>query len=359
MFTRIDKLVYKAVAPAVLLCWFIFVSFDALVGLAGEFDEIGIGEYDVLRVLEYIALSLPRRLYAMFSTAAVVGSMLGLGALAARSELIALQAAGASKLRIGLSTVWAVGSLLLVALVLGEWVGPKGDRMAADLAAQSKAQGIAFSGSGLWLRDGKAVWNAKRIVITGPGQIDLWDIWRYEFGQDARLQQVVRSERASFRDNVFELKNGSRDVLADAEVKSEKFVTLELPTFLDTGLIESHTVRPNQQATYDLYETVRYAKVNKLDALKFESAFWYRIFYPLIALSLAFVATPFAFANVRSGGLGQRLLLGISLGVGFFFTHRTLINFAETERSGLVLVNIGPPLVLVALTIWALRRPAK
>jgi len=359
MFTRIDKLVYKAVVPAVLLCWFVFVSFDALIGLLNEFDEIGIGEYDVLRVLEYIALSLPRRMYQMFSTAAVVGSMLGLGSLAARSELIALQAAGACKVRIGVSAVWAVASLLLLALILGEWVGPKGDRMAADLAAQSKAQGIAFSGSGLWLRDGKAVWNAKRIVVTGPGQIDLWDIWRYEFGQDARLQEVVRAERASFRGNLFELANGSRDRLADAAVESEKFATMSLPTFLDTGLIESHTVRPNQQATRDLYETVRYAKVNQLDALAFESAFWYRVFYPLIALSLAFVATPFAFANVRSGGLGQRLLLGIALGVGFFFTHRTLINFAETERSGLVLVNIGPPIVLIALTIWALRRPAK
>lgn len=359
MFTQIDKLVFKAVVPAVLLCWFIFVSFDALVGLLNEFDEIGIGNYDVLRVLEYIALSLPRRLYQMFSTAAVVGSMLGLGALAARSELIALQAAGASKLRIGLSSVWAVSSLLLLALILGEWVGPRGDRMAADLAAQSKAQGISFSGSGLWLRDGKAVWNAKRIVISGPGQVDLWDVWRYEFGQDARLQEVVRAERASFRGNRFELTKVSRDRLADAAVGSEQFSSIEIPTLLDTGLIESHTVRPNQQATHELYETMRYAKVNRLDGQAFESAFWYRVFYPLIALALAFVATPFAFANVRSGGLGQRLLLGIALGVSFFFAHRTLINFAETERAGLVLVNIGPPIVLILFTIWALRRPAK
>jgi lipopolysaccharide export system permease protein len=359
VLTRIDKLVFKAVVPAVLLTWLVFTSFDALLGLLNELDEIGIGSYDVVHVLEYIALSLPRRLYQMFSTAAIVGSMLGLGSLAARSELIALQAAGASKLRIGRAAVWAVLSLLIVALFLGEWVGPRADRMASDLEVSAKAQGIAFSGSGLWLRDGKAVWNARMSVITGPGLIDLVDIWRYEFGQDARLLEVVRADRASFRGSRFELTNVTRDRFADASVTSEKLDRIEVVTFLDTGLIESHTVRPNAQATRELWETMRYAKVNQLDALAFESAFWYRVFYPLIALALAFVATPFAFANVRSGGLGQRLLLGIALGVGFFFMHRTLINFAETERSGLILVNIGPPLLLIAWTVWALRRPAR
>jgi len=358
MFTRLDKLIFKAVVPAVLLCWMVFVSFDALLGLLNEFDEIGIGDYDIVRVLQYIALSLPRRMYQMFSTAAVVGSMLGLGALAARSELIALQAAGASRLRIGRSTVLSVFVLLVFAVFLGEWVGPRADRLASDLEARAKAQGIAFSGSGLWLRDGKAVWNARLSVISGPGKLDLLDIWRYEFGENARLQEIYRAERASFRGSRFELTVATRDRLSDAEVTSEKFDKIDAPTFLDPGLIESHTVRPNQQATFDLLETIRYARMNQLDSLAFESAFWHRVFYPLIALALAFLATPFAFGNLRSGGLGQRLLVGIALGVGFYFAHRTLINFAETERSGLILVNAGPPILLIIVTIWALRRRA-
>ena len=118
-------------------------------------------------------------------------------------------------------------------------------------------------------------------------------------------------------------------------------------------------MRPRQQGTADLYETIRYARVNRLDALAFESAFWYRVFYPLVALALAFAATPFAFGNLRSGGLGQRLLLGMALGIGFYFGQRTLINLAETNRDGLILVNLLPPLMLVALTVWALRRPAR
>lgn len=356
---RLDLLVLKAVVPAVALSWVVFVGFDTLLALLNELDEIGIGSYDLTRVLEYIALTIPRRMYQMFSTAAVVGCMLGLGALAARSELIALQAAGASRLRLGASAVYAVACLLVVALLLGEWVGPRADRMAADLAAQSKSQGIAFSGSGLWLRDGRAVWNAKRIVVTGPGQVDLWEIWRYQFGPDARMQEVVKAERASYRGGSFELTGVVRDQLSDAGVTSTEEATASVDTLLDPGLIESHTVRPRQQGTRDLLETIRYARVNQLDALAFESAFWYRLFYPLVALALAFAATPFAFGNLRSGGLGQRLLLGMALGIGFYFGQRTLINLAETNRDGLIFVNSVPPLLLVIITIWALRRPAR
>ncbi len=356
---RLDLLVLKAVVPAVLLSWLVFVGFDTLLALLNELDEVGIGDYDLTRVLEYVALTVPRRMYQMFSTAAVVGSMLGLGALAARSELVALQAAGASRLRIGMSAVFAVTGLLLLALVLGEWVGPRGDRMAADLSAQSKSQGIAFGGSGLWLRDGSAVWNAKRIVITGPGKVDLWQVWRYQFGSDARMQEVIKAERASYAGGRFELQKVMRDRLSDAEVVSSKENSTTVATLLDPGLIESHTVRPRQQSTRDLMETIRYARVNQLDALAFESAFWYRVFYPLVALALAFAATPFAFGNLRSGGLGQRLLLGMALGIGFYFGQRTLINLAETNRDGLIFVNAVPPLLLVMVTIWALRRPAQ
>jgi lipopolysaccharide export system permease protein len=356
---RLDLLVLKAVVPAVMLSWLVFVGFDTLLALLNELDEVGIGSYDLTRVLEYIALTVPRRMYQMFSTAAVVGSMLGLGALAARSELVALQAAGASRLRIGLSTVFAMTSLLLLALALGEWIGPRADRMAADLSAQSKSQGIAFGGSGLWLRDGSSVWNAKRIVVTGPGQVELWEVWRYQFGSDARMQEVIKAERASYRGGSFELTALVRDQLSDEGVTSTREDRASIATLLDPGLIESHTVRPRQQATRDLLETIRYARVNQLDALAFESAFWFRVFYPLVALALAFAATPFAFGNLRSGGLGQRLLLGMALGIGFFFGQRTLINLAETNRDGLILVNAGPPLLLIMVTIWALRRPAR
>jgi lipopolysaccharide export system permease protein len=357
--SRLDWLIFKSVVPAVILTCVIFAGFDTLLALLNELDEIGIGDYDMSRVLEYVALTVPRRLYQMFSTAAVVGTMLGLGSLAARSELIALQAAGASRTRIALSGVYAVAFLMVFALLLGEWIGPRADRMAADLSAQSKSEGIAFAGSGLWLRDGKAVWNAKRIVITGPGKIELWEVWRYQFGTNARLEEVIKAERASYSAGSIDMLNLTRDRLSDEQVSSDKQESLKVDTLLDPGLIEANSVRPRLQGTVDLLDTMRYAQVNQLDGMAFESAFWFRVFYPLVSLALAFAAAPFAFGSLRSGGQGQRLLLGMAFGIAFYFAQRTLINLAETNRDGLILVNVLPPVLLIVVTIWALRRPAR
>jgi lipopolysaccharide export system permease protein len=355
---RLDRLIFLAVAPAILLVWAVLVGIDTLSGLLNELDEVGIGDYDIGRVVQYIVLTVPRRAYNLFSTAAIVGVLMGLGALAASSELTALQAAGASRARIARSAVQAAAILLAGALLLGEYLGPRTDRMAADLVAQAKAKGIAFSGSGLWLRDGRAVWNARRIVITGPGQVELWEVSRYAFDDEARLVDVIKGERASYRGDRFEITGLSRDLLGDAGIESATLERIELPTLLDPGLIEAHTVRPRQQATADLWQTIRYARVNQLDALAFESAFWYRVFYPLICLALAFAAVPFAFGQQRSGGAARRLMLGMVIGISFFFAHRTLINLAEAQRQGLVLVNLLPPLLLVLASAWWLRRPA-
>ena len=51
-------------------------------------------------------------------------------------------------------------------------------------------------------------------------------------------------------------------------------------------------------------------------------------------------------------------MLGMVIGISFFFAHRTLINLAEAQRQGLVLVNLLPPLLLVVASAWWLRRPA-
>ena len=52
--------------------------------------------FSLYDAIAYIMLTLPRRLYQMFSNAALIGGLLGLGGLAATGELTALRAAGMS-----------------------------------------------------------------------------------------------------------------------------------------------------------------------------------------------------------------------------------------------------------------------
>ena len=69
-------------------------SLDVFFAVINEMGEIGKGGYTWLQAGTYIGLTIPRRLYELFPTAVLIGSLLGLGALASNSELVAMRAAG-------------------------------------------------------------------------------------------------------------------------------------------------------------------------------------------------------------------------------------------------------------------------
>ncbi|HOV57973.1 MAG TPA: LptF/LptG family permease, partial [Rhodanobacteraceae bacterium] len=111
MLKKVDKLVALAVVGAVAMVWLLLVGFDAFTAFLGESGDIGQGGYTVAKAITYVLLTVPRRAYEWFVFAALIGSLLGLGTLAASGELTALRAAGLSKLRICLSVALALGLL--------------------------------------------------------------------------------------------------------------------------------------------------------------------------------------------------------------------------------------------------------
>src|SRR5690606_25178456 len=79
-FPKIHDLhVARVVVVTVLLVWAVLVGLDAVLAAVDEIDNMGQGNYGFVSVLTYIAYTLPRRAYTMFPTAAVIGTLMGLG----------------------------------------------------------------------------------------------------------------------------------------------------------------------------------------------------------------------------------------------------------------------------------------
>jgi lipopolysaccharide export system permease protein len=106
----------------------------------------------------------------------------------------------------------------------------------------------------------------------------------------------------------------------------------------------------------ELIGNIRFAERNALDPLPFQSALWYRLSYPVAILAILLAALPFAFSNLRSGGAGKRLFIGMLIGVAFFFLQRTSANLFETYRWALWAGYLAPPLVMALFGLWLLRR---
>jgi lipopolysaccharide export system permease protein len=355
---RSDRLIAGSVLAALLLAWLLLVVLDAFTALAAGVGNIGKGNYTLATALLHVAWTLPRRAYELFPTAAVVGGLAGLGALAPTAELTALRAGGLSKLRIALGAVGAVAVLLLLVLVLGETLAPWGERQAQTVQAGALSRDVIASGrSGVWARDGETLVNARRGTANGD-TVTLFEVRVYDFEPNGRLARVSTAARAEHQAGGWILHEVVRQTFGNDSVGTEKLADVAWPSQLDPRVLSLSIVDPQYLALADLDTGISYLDRNALDAGAWRAAYWRRIFYPLNALLLVLVVMPFAFGALRSGGLGKRLFLGIVLALGWYFLQRAVTNVAAVYNLDFRLTQLLPALALALGAGWYFRRHA-
>lgn len=350
----VDRLVAGYVLAALVAVLFVLVGFDAITALVEELGDVG-GDYGFAQVLFYTVHTLPRRAYNLFPTAAVIGSLLGLGALAASSELTALRAIGLSRLRICAAAVAVIVALTLVMVVVAETIGPAGEQRAQSLAMAAKSSDVTSSPwSGLWAREGDIFLNAKQGNVVGRGadaSIELTSVTLYEFDGEGRLSSIAMVERAEHRGGGWALHDIRRSTLGQREVVTEHVAEEHWASSLNPDVLKLGVAKPRYLRLAELRASLDYLERNQLDQGEFVTAYWSRIFYPFSAIVLCLAALPFAFGTLRSGGFGKRLFIGIVLGVGMFTAQTLAANLAQVYHIDLWLGYLLPPL-LVAVASW-------
>ncbi len=355
-----DRLVVRAVFGSLLLVWSILLSFDAILGFAGELDDLGKGGYNVGHVVLYIVCTLPRRAYELFPTAALIGSLLGLGGLAATSELTALRAAGISRWRICIGAVAGLAMVTAVMMLNAETLAPKGEQTADAITISAKSDSMAVSQkSGVWARDGHVFVNARtgsKRLRGGEREIDLADLRLFEFDADGKLLSITQALKAQYRQERWLLRGVTRTDFAVSAVTVKKLPTMEWKAGLRPETVLAGIERPRYQSTAGLRRNIDYMHRNAVDASDYENAYWARWFYPLNVLALCMAALPLAFGQLRSGGFGKRLFIGILCGMTFFVLQRLAQNLAVIYHEPLWIAHLIPPLLVLGASQVYFRR---
>ena len=355
---RTDRLVAASVLRALLATWLLLVALDAFTALADELADVGRGSYTVATAFAHVAWTLPRRMYEVFPTAAVIGALAGLGALAPTAELTAMRAGGLSKARIAGAAAGAAGALVALVAIGGETVAPWAERHAQSLAASALSEDLISLGrTGVWARDGSTLLNAARGEARGD-TVTLHEVKVYEFDPQGRLQRISAAARGEHGEGGWILHDVVRQTLGDDGITTERFADYAWPSVLDPRVLTLSVVKPRHLGLADLSAGIDYLDRNELDAAEWRSAFWRRAFYPLNVLLLVLVALPFAFGTLRSGGLGKRLFLGILLAVGWNIAQRAMGNVGAVYGIDPRLLQLLPAAALAGAAAWYFRRHA-
>ena len=145
------------------------------------------------------------------------------------------------------------------------------------------------------------------------------------------------------------LKDVERTHFDVRSVRVEKIASERWKTELDDSTLAAQLTRPRYLTSSELRSNIDYLRRNQLDALKFESAYWSRWFYPYNVVVLCLATLPFAFGSLRSGGFGKRLFLGILIGISALLIQRMFVGLADVYRFDVRWALLFPPLL-----IWAL-----
>lgn len=350
----LDRYVVRTILSAVLLVMAVFLMLGGLWVLIDQLDDIGIGRYTAWSALWYTLLNLPQQAYELLPITVLIGTLLGLGALARGSELTVVRATGVSVVRLAGMTLIAAGLLIGVELVLGEFLGPPLQQVAREQKAFSKLNNVSFgTGSGAWVRDGDLILN----VAGQSGQRQFGGMQIFELSPQHQLLALGRARRATAGSNrKWLLTDYAESRFSGDTVSSTPPAERIIESNVTAGFLGLAVQDPDQLTIGALWRLIHYYQSNALDAREYVFAFWSRIARTVAVAFCALLAIPFALGPLRSTGSGTRMLLGLVLGIGFFLMQRLIESSTVVFALNPVLLAWLPTAVLATVSLGLIAR---
>jgi len=294
----IARYIGKTVLLNTLLVLLVLVALTGIFAFIGELDDVGKGSYGVSSAMIYVLLRMPGSAYELFPPAVLLGSLLGLGALATHSELTVMRAAGISILQIARSVALIGLVLMLLVVLIGEFVMPNAERQAHEIRTAALSDRVSLSTrTGYWAKSGPLFVNIRSVLAL--------EIW---------------------------------------------------PNLVNAELLKGLSVPAESMSMVNLVNQIRYLDRNQLDSRFTELALWTKIANPISTLIMLMLSLPFVFASQRAGGVGQKMFIGILLGIGYFLLNRLVTHLGLANGLSPAASTLIPLLLFSAIAVIGLKR---
>ncbi len=164
---KLDGYIIRAILGPVALVTAVVLILSGLFLFIGQQDDIGHGSYTVFDAAKYVLLNLPEQAWALLPVSALIGALMGLGALARGSEITVIRAAGISPRRIAVSALMAAVVLIILEVALGEFIAPHLQQAARQNKAFSKNSEITIRRRRRGVGEGRQPHHQRRTSVRG------------------------------------------------------------------------------------------------------------------------------------------------------------------------------------------------
>ena len=330
----------------------VLLAIAGLFEFIAELDDLQ-GNYQTPQAILFSLLRLPNLAFEMLPVAALIGSLLGLGALAGNSEIIVMRSAGLSVLRLAGMVALSGTVLLIMTGLLGEFIGPPLDFYARDMRVEARYEKDEDHGNDAWVKDGPVYLHLERV----NSEFEFGTIYLFRFNEDNELASIAQAENSGLD----EQDNWILENLRETKFRDDGVQVVESSVAVESfevnaELLGSSLAKPLSLSARGLLLYIDYLKRNNLDASQYEAEIWYRASRTLTVLVMPILSLAFVFGSLRSGGAGGRLMIGVVVGLAYYLASETLANSGQVFNLNPAVVNWLPLIVLCGITTVALMR---
>ncbi|MEM6161621.1 LPS export ABC transporter permease LptG [Erwinia sp. P6884] len=356
MFGVLDRYIGKTIFNTIMATLFMLVSLSGIIKFVDQLRKTGQGEYTALGAGLYTVLSVPKDIEIFFPMAALLGALLGLGALAQRSELVVMQASGFTRMQIAASVMKTAIPLVILTMAIGEFVAPQGEQMARNYRAQQLVGGSLLSTqTGLWAKDGNNFIFIQRLKDNS----ELAGISIYTFNDERRLSSVRYAASAKYNaeNKAWDLSQVDESDLTDPkQVSGSQTLTGEWKTSLTPDKLGVVALDPEALSISGLYDYANYLRQSGQVAGRYELNMWSKIFQPLSVAVMMLMALSFIFGPLRSVSMGMRVVTGISFGFLFYVLDQIFGPLSLVYNIPPVLGALLPSAAFFAISVYMLLK---
>ena len=315
----IDRTIGKTIYQTIFVVLFAAAGVEFFIMMVAELPDIGRNHYSLIAALWYAILNLPDQLYQFFPMIGLLGVLMGLGLLANHSELIIMQSAGMSPLRITFSALKTIFLFLIAITAMGEILAPQITTY-ANHYKQAKMQGNAddqIVAYNLWLR---MQHNFLYVARADKANI-LYQLSWYLFDEQNNLLQSNTASTANY----------VRGGWLAHQVHTTDFTGTNTHISFQNQQILPFAVTPNLlvHSTEDLHnlslaalkQSLSFHHINHLQNDSITLFFWRRILQPFSSLVMMLLAIPFIFGPLRQVSQSLRCVMGIAVGFCFYYLN--------------------------------------
>lgn len=323
---------------AVLVAIFTFFAF------IDQLEDVGRGTYTLWKAGSFVMLSVPTLTYQLFPMAALIGGLIGFGTLMRNGEISVVRAAGVSKERLVVSVLKSALVMVVLAVACGELLAPPGLQRAEDIRNSAlKSGAVSQSKTGFWARDGRSYVNIRQIL---PGD-RLREVFIYEFDDLNRLQSSTYAESAHYEGDSWILSNVARTEMDDDGMRARRLPEVAWDSTIKPDLLAMVATNPDRLGVVSLARYIRFLSANAGDTQRYEHALWRKLSYPIALVAMVVLAVPMVLRADRSVSVGQRVLVGAMIGLGFHLLNQAAGHLGVVYEVRPVLSAGAPTLIML------------